>query len=409
MSGVRPAVAPLPRSLLLAALTVLAMLGLPAAAHAGRLVVTGHDPDHHCARDAPNERLGACGFIGVAVNYVRAKAPDPAKPILVLDRSSGLDPATGAPVAPDLQTSLNRAFPGAAVPHQLVEPRSAEFAALPISTDNYSAILIGASKDPPAGATDPTPQDLNEDGSTPDIDAINLRADEIAAFFNAGGGIFVSSGGAAAKADSARYYRFLRITRGSAGAARPFTLTAEGQAAGWLDDRANPPSNHINCCITHLSFEPPAPESPLKVAEQDAAGRAVTLIADTNDLSRIEEPPANPGTVFGPLPGSSGGVTGGGAGAGGGPAVGRPKPTCVPKRALRVSLKRPRGVRFAQITVFVNGKASKTVKGRRLGNGRRTRAFRIRLSQTRPSKLRIVALTASGRKLTFRQTYRPCR
>ena len=54
----------------------------------------------------------------------------------------------------------------------------------------------------------------------------------------------------------------------------------------------------INCCLTHLSFDPPAPESRLKVAEVDKAGQAITLIADTARLSMIEEGAVDAVPVF---------------------------------------------------------------------------------------------------------------
>ena len=171
-------------------------LVLPASAQAGRLVVTGHDADGHCAREAVATRPASCAFVAAGVNWVRAGAPDPAKPVLILDRA-----------ALDLQRSvdvMNAA--GANVPYVVVEPRSAAFAATPIDTATWSAVLIASSKNE---ASDATPQDLNEFGSTPDTYAINARRAELAAFFNAGGGIDVMSGGVAGRTNSAAYYAFL--------------------------------------------------------------------------------------------------------------------------------------------------------------------------------------------------------
>ena len=377
------------RRLLVAGATLAATLGLAAPAQAGRLVVTGHDPDPHCALEGDDS--GSCHFIRAGVNYVRGGA-DASKPVLVLDRGSNY-----------FSTALRYAYVGQpAVAHEVVDPRSPQFASLDLSTSRYSAILVAASKDDPA---DPSPQDLNEFGSTPDTDAINARAADIARFFDAGGGLFVSSGGAAARANSARYYRFINITRGGGAVTAPFSLTEVGRSIGWRDALANPgETNDINCCRTHLSFEPPAPESPLKVAERDKAGRAVTLVADTNRLATIEEPPAKPQEVFGGLPGGS---TGTPTNSGGN--AGKPQAVCTPRKALRVSLRRPRGVRFTKVVAYVNGKKVKTVSRQRLGSGRKTRPFTIRLSQTRRSKIRIVATTASNRKYTYRQTYKPCR
>ena len=71
-------------------------------------------------------------------------------------------------------------------------------------------------------------------------------------------------------------------------------------------------------------------------------------------------------------------------------------------------LKRPKGVRFAKVTVYVNGKVARRVSGKRLGNKSKTKAFTVKLNQRKTSKVRIVAETASGRKLTYRQTYKIC-
>ena len=380
------------RRLLVGGLTLAATLGLAGPAQAGRLVVTGHDAEAHCAQEGAS--TGSCRFVSVGVNYVRGGAPDAGKPVLVLDRGKN-----------EFATALNYiARTGNAVPYRVVDPRSAEFASLPLTTSNYSAILVASSKD---DANDPTPADLNELDSTPDTDAINARARDIAAFFDAGGGLFVNSGGAAARANSARYYRFINITRGGGQVTAPLFLTDLGRSIGWQDARMNPAeSNDINCCLTHVSFQPPAPESPLKIAERDKAGRAVTLVADTNRLASIEEPPAKPTDVFAGLPGGS---TGTPTTSPGGGQAGSPRAVCVPRRALRISLRRPRGVRFTKVVAYVNGKRVKTVTRKRLGSGRKTRPFTVRLSQTRRSKIRIVATTASNRKYTYRQTYKPCR
>lgn len=366
-------------------------LALPAPAQAGRLVVAGHDADGHCAREAVASRPASCAFVAAGVNWIRAAAPDPSKPVLVLDRA-----------ALDLPRSLDAmAAAGASVPYVVVDPRSPQFAAMPIDTATYSAVLIASSKNE---ASDVTPQDLNEFGSTPDTDAINARRADLAAFFNAGGGINVMSGGVAGRTNSARYYAFLNITRGGSAVSTPFSLTPLGRAIGWQDGRVFPGElDSINCCDTHISFELPAPESALRVAEVDAAGRAVTLVAQTNDLAAIEEAPTTAKAVFGDV---AGGALTGGTGAAGS-AVARA--TCVPRKSLKISLRRPRGVRFARMVLYVNGRRKRTVSGRTLGTGRRTRAVSIRLSKTRTSRLRIVVTTASGRKLTYRRTYKPCR
>ena len=372
--------------------TLAGSIALPMPAQAGRLVVTGHDADGHCAREAVASRPASCAFVAAGVNWVRAAAPDPSKPVLILDRA-----------ALDFQRSVDAmAAAGTSVPYVVVEPRSPAFATMPINTATYSAVLIASSKNE---VSDATPQDLNEYGSTPDTDAINDRRADLAAFFNAGGGINVMSGGVAGRTNSARYYAFLNITRGGASVSTPFSLTPLGRAIGWQDGRVFPGElDSINCCDTHISFELPAPESALKVAEVDAAGRAVTMVAQTDNLAAIEEPPTTAQAIFADV---SGGSLTPGTGAGGTTAVARA--TCAPRKPLRISLRRPRGVRFTRMVIYVNGRRKRTVSGRALGTGRKTKAVSIRLSRTKTSRVRIVVTTAAGRTLTYRRTYKPCR
>src|SRR4051794_22578259 len=75
-----------PRRLPLAVTTALLALVAASPAQAGRLVVTGHDADHHCMRDAAENRPESCHFAAAAITWVRAAAPDAGKPVLILDR-----------------------------------------------------------------------------------------------------------------------------------------------------------------------------------------------------------------------------------------------------------------------------------------------------------------------------------
>ena len=181
------------RSILAVGLAAIALVLLvPASASAGRLVVTGHDADFHCTGGQQ------CHFVRVAVDYVRGGAPD--RPVLVLDR---LDL--------DLVTALDAAFGAGAVPREVLDPRSPEFASAPLTTSRYSAILIAS--DVNCGGCD-----LNEFDSTPDSDAINARSADIAAFFNAGGGVYANSGAIHGDGDAATgadtYYSFLPVPVG---------------------------------------------------------------------------------------------------------------------------------------------------------------------------------------------------
>src|SRR4051812_30281938 len=65
------------------ALGLIALGLLPAAASAGgRMILTGHDADFRCGVTGAE-----CHFIEAAVRYVRNGAPDPSRPILVLDNA----------------------------------------------------------------------------------------------------------------------------------------------------------------------------------------------------------------------------------------------------------------------------------------------------------------------------------
>ena len=201
--------------------------------------VTGHDADLHCSGGSQ------CQFVRVAVSYVRAGAPDPTKPVLVLDRGS-------------LQfgTALDSAFGAGVVPRVVMDPRSAQFRAAPLTTSRYSAILVAS--DTTCGGCD-----LNDFDSSPDSDAINARKAAISSFFNAGGGVYANSGGSPGTAILS--FRSLLLVRPRA-SGRP------GRAAAVLLDlgrnrrrlrgpgvpgreQAKRDNNDINCCATHNSFQ----------------------------------------------------------------------------------------------------------------------------------------------------------
>lgn len=372
---------------------LLGCLALPVSAHAGRLIVTGHDADVHCIREAAPDRPASCHFVATSVNWVRAGAPDPTKPVLILDRANR-----------DLGKSVAMMSP--AVPYVVVSPRSAEFATMAIDTATYSAVLIAASKNE---ASDLTTADLNELTSTPDSDAINARAATFASFFNAGGGIDVMSGGEAGRRNSAKYYAFLKITRAGGVVSTPFTLPLVGRTIGWQDARAHPGElDSINCCDTHMSFDLPAPESPLMVAEFDNVGRAVTLVAATNDLATIEESPTTAKAVFG---GVSGVPSGGEAPVvtPGSDTVTAKTATCVNKTRTKITLTRPRGVSFAKITVTVTGQKKRLIKGKILRAKSRKIGVTVKLRKGKTTNVKMVVTTGSGRKLTYKRTYKPCK
>jgi hypothetical protein len=281
-------------------LAVLLVLALPASsAMAGRLIVTGHDADLHCAGGQ------GCHFITVAVGWVRAAAPNPNKPVLILDR----DPSGGTTY--QMEMALDLAFSPGSVPRVVMDPRSAEFATAPLTTNDYSAILVAS--DTTCGGCDLNSTETGDPNATPDSDAINARAKDIAAFFNAGGGVFAASGAGHGDGDPSdgaeTYYKFVPLPLGGHQVSPPFTLTPAGQALGFQDDPAAPDSSDINCCATHNSFEEPPSGSPLTVAERDSStnpstgapvNAPVTLFAEgTISGNTIVEPGAPPPPVEG--------------------------------------------------------------------------------------------------------------
>ena len=268
------------RGLILAG-SIAALLVSAAPASAGRILITGHDQDLHCAGGQ------GCNFVKSAVKYVRAGAPQPDKPVLVLDRA-GLS----------FVTALNNAFPGG-IPRRVMDPRSNEFENAPLTTDRYSAILVAS--DTTCGGCD-----LNELDRAPDSRAINARKGDIAAFFNAGGGIYANSGGTRGDGNPNPpdvYYDFLPLPAGGQPVTGPFCLTPIGAQLGLEDPfcpaegRRRGNTNDINCCPTHNSFKTPGPDSAFQIAEIDVAqdGR---ISSDDVPETLIAEGVASGGEIF---------------------------------------------------------------------------------------------------------------
>jgi Putative metal-binding motif len=251
-------------ALLLAGLTI-ALLA-PATAHAGRLIETGHDADFQCARNNAQ-----CNFVRAAISYVRSGAPDPTKPVLVLDRLDA-----------DMQDAINTAFGTGNVPMVVVNPRTATFASTPLNTATWSAIAVASDSTCPGGGCD-----LNDGNLVPtDSGPIEARTADIAAFYAAGGGIFVGSGADNGDGHSGDdYYRFVDAPKGLElsnpdfvfGPFPTFSLNNAGRTLGFT----NGDVNCSNCHPWNSFIQPPA-ASPLRVAETDTAGGFTTLFADTD-------------------------------------------------------------------------------------------------------------------------------
>jgi hypothetical protein len=339
------------------------LLWLAPAAYAGRLIVTGHDTDYHCAAGQPQ-----CHFVKVAVDYVRGGAPSPKKPVLVLDNGSN-----------KMSTALDMAFGPGAVPRTVVDPRSG-LAGLPITTSNYSAIVIAS--DVTCGGCD-----LNDFTGTPDSDAINGRAADIAKFFNAGGGIFFNSGALHGDGDATTgadtYYSSVPIPVGGAAVAPPFTLTPAGKKLG-LTDGTGGTSNDINCCATHNSFALPPAGSALEVAETDSKGQAETLFAEGRISGGTIKKPAT--KVIG-LPSNK---------------------KCVSRRKFRIKIRQPGGIRIQTALVFLNGKKVRVLKRRVFRRLRHTATVNLRGLPKGTFVLKIVVLTTKGKTIKGKRKYHTC-
>ena len=271
-----------PGKIALLALAVFALLPV-ASASAGRMIVTGHDADFHCY-----DSSAQCHFIKVATDWVRAGAPDPSKPVLVLDKANNEAPFdVEFPIA--LQTP--DAYGPSGIPMVVMEPTSAQFASEPLTTDRYSAILVAS--DTTCGGCDLNSNASDDENLTPDSDAINARKADIEAFFNAGGGVYANAGADHADGDSSDgpdvYYNFLPIPATGVAVTQPFCLTDAGVALGFEDATTECADtskqnigthNDINCCPTHNSFAEPPAGSVLQVSERDSQGFAETLFGE---------------------------------------------------------------------------------------------------------------------------------
>jgi len=338
------------------AVVVLATVLSPSSALAGgRMVLTGHDADFRCGV------LGSeCHFISTAVTYVRDGAPDPSRPILVLD-SGDLQ----------LRSALINAFgPGVLAQMQVVDPQSTQFATMAINTQLFSAIVVASDQTcgldasgltfhgppdnphsycdlnrprvfsdtadrrnpscfefaatPPASARSAWPQPVEEcpdDILTSgerrpdphflaDSKAIKARQAAIKDFYDADGGLYLGSGADNGDGhDADTYYSFVDLPGGSTGTACNGDV-AESCLGSQSGDFTVTPEGaaigfqplDVNCgqglaCATHNSFKLPRIGSSLLVAETAPGGQANTVFQDLRPPDTIIT--GGPGT---PLP-----------------------------------------------------------------------------------------------------------
>jgi len=337
---------------------------------AGTLIVTGHDTDHHCA-GTNTGNPGQCHYVKVAVDFVRSGAPDPTKPVLVLDNRNG-----------EVAQSLDKAFGAGVVPRVVVDPRSPAFTMTALDPANFSAIVTGS--DYTCGGCD-----LNEFSSTPDSDAINARAGDIANFFNAGGGMFVNAGADHGDGNASNgqdtFYSFVPIPVGGQAVSAPFTLTEEGKALGFEDSSQGVGTNDdINCCPTHNSFQLPPAGGALQVAEKDGSGFAETLFArGTIENGQIVAPPPEvvPPSAIG-LPGNK---------------------KCIDTRKFAFRLRNAAGRRAVRVEVFINGKRKKVFTGTDV------KKVSIKKLPKKKFKVEILVTSDNGAQRTSSRTYKGCK
>jgi hypothetical protein len=350
------------------AVAVLAFGAGPAMA--GNLLVTGHDTDHHCA-GTNTGTPGGCHYVKVAVDFARSGAPDPSKPVLVLDNRLN-----------EMEQALDQAFGAGVVPRTVMIPRSPQFATAVLDINSYSAILVAS--DNTCGGCD-----LNESSSTPDSDAINARAGDIANYFNSGGGLFVNSGADHGDGNDANgadtFYSFVPIPIGGVAVSAPFTLTDAGKALGFQDSTQGVGTNDdINCCPTHNSFQLPPAGSALQVAETDSQGSAETLFArGTIQNGQIVAPPPQvvPPNEIG-LP---------------------PNKKCVDTRKFSFRLRNTPGRRAIRAEVFVNKKRKKVFTGTDI------KKITIKKLPQKKFKVEIRVTSDNGALRTSSRTYKGCK
>jgi len=369
-----------PRVLVVRALVaaLLIVLALPSSASAGRLLATGHDADSHCSDADPP--LGQCHFVAAAVNYVRAGAPSPGGPLLLLDCTS----------QHFLAQAIARGL-GPGIPSTTICPHSdPAFKTEPLSTSRYSAIVVGSSVDQ---------LNINATATTPDSVAISARAGDVTSFFNAGGGILAFSGAFNGDGDPAipdTYYAFIPVPIGGQLGSPPFTLTPAGAALGFHSSGQGIGTNDdVNCCPTHNSFREPPAGSALQVAERDSSSPPApeTLFAEGTIGSRtiIEGPPT--GEVI------------------------KTPDKCVRRRKIKLRIRQPRNTRIKRAVVYVNGKRARMyLRGKRVRVLKR-KAFRHRRAVTvilrrlpkRTIRVRIIVRTTRGVTYKKVRKYRHCR
>ena len=250
-----------------------ALCAFVGAANAGPVFLTGHDPDFHAQPGAG----GGANLLRAALNFVTGGTyndANPATPKFLWVESSIVPPGG------HLRGEDSLGDIGLSAAHY----DAVNAAGLPaVNFANYSAIAIASS----FGGT----------LTRAELDALIARSADIAAFINAGGGLFASAecsaaGGACganllAGSTPPDLFGYLPVDVTSIGAAPPFTVTPFGSATfGLTNADMNDP--------THNSF---GLTGGLNIVDTDSAGNATTLAG----IVRIEDggftPVPEPGSL----------------------------------------------------------------------------------------------------------------
>ena len=238
--------------LALTAALMVAATAAPGVAYAGRVLLTGHDPDFH----AQSQQSGK-DQLNIFLNYATSGTYNGGlKKFLWVE--SNLAPGSGHLVGEAGLTSI-----GLALGTNFDAVDAAGLAALP-NFNAYSAIVVASSF---GGML--TSAEINE---------LIARSADIAGFVNAGGGLAALSECAPTSGfcigdnitSGTNLFGFVPVSVSSVGTTSPYTVTPFGAGLGLTDAM-------VSDCCTHNSF---GSIGGLTVVDADANGVATTLAGD---------------------------------------------------------------------------------------------------------------------------------
>ncbi|HKQ44253.1 MAG TPA: PEP-CTERM sorting domain-containing protein [Rhizomicrobium sp.] len=226
---------------------IIASLAFVGTAQAGAVFLTGHDPDFH---SQPGAGLGD-DLLSTALSYVTGGTYNTGPKFLWVEAT----PADlGGIPGGHLYGVNGLASIGLVQGTNFDTVNGAGF--LSANLSSYTAIAVASTF---GGLL-----------TSAELAALSGRSADIAAFVNAGGGLFASAEcypcGADLAGSAASLFSFVPVTVTSIGASPPFTVTAFGASLGLTNADMNDP--------THNSF---GLVGGLNVVDTDSAGNATTL------------------------------------------------------------------------------------------------------------------------------------